>query len=204
MFYFEELKASFYKPEKCAKAFPTCSKGYDQLSHGMLQILKAEKSMEKFREDLSLLREVARKLMQETRADVICWIQHFKGKLLRLGDICSRIADVIKCTASDPNYMSFFVSNEIDVDQIKRNSEKIWPGLSEYSSIIETFYRSLDNEHLQWNEMCDIANENIKRMDAIGKKSFLTIPCVVQLTSLSHLHNDFVMNLDQVKLHLNL
>jgi hypothetical protein len=36
MFRFEELKESFYCPEKCAKAFFSCQKGYDQVNAVLL------------------------------------------------------------------------------------------------------------------------------------------------------------------------
>lgn len=164
----------------------------------MLQLLKAEKFTEKFREEVTDLKGIVTKLTQESRKEIHCWISHLKAKLLISGDICSRIIDVIKCSASDPNYTSFFVNGEIDSDQIKRNSEKIWPGLSEYSSIIEAFYRSLENDFIRPDDLVQIATDHITRMDNAGRKSFLTNPCLVELTSLSGLHFQFQANLSQV------
>jgi hypothetical protein len=200
MFHFEELKASFYKPEKCAKAFPTCSRGYDQLSHGMLQLLKSEKCKEKFWEEVTALKDIVTKLTQESSKEVRCWTSHLRAKLLKSSDVCSRVIDIIKCSASDPNYTSFFVKGEIDQDEIKRNSEKIWPGLSEYSFIIEAFYGSLENDSLSPDELLDIATHHVSRMDEVGRKSFLTNPGLVDLTSLSELHSEFLSNISQVRL----
>jgi hypothetical protein len=95
MFRYEELKESFYCPEKCVKGFASCQKGYDQLTHGMLQVIKLQRSLVQTKENMAEIKSVAKNFATSWKHQLKNWTMHCDASLKKLNDFCDRISSIL-------------------------------------------------------------------------------------------------------------
>ena len=162
MFKFEELKESFYCPDKCAKAFPACQKGYDQLSHGMLQILKHQRTVVKAKEELKEVRKVVKNLRSvETNLKKL-WSDHLVQILKRLAQFCERMTSILSNVSGSECHRMFEIN--FDVAGLKTEAEKVSCVLVEYAKSVEILKSILRNDSKAVEGQEDIVNENVVKL----------------------------------------
>ena len=95
MFRYEELKESFYSPDKCVKGFVSCQKGYDQLTHGMLQVIKLQRSIVQTKENVAEIKSVAKNFATSSKRQLTSCTLHFEGRLKKLAEFCERMSSIL-------------------------------------------------------------------------------------------------------------
>ena len=168
MFRFEELKESFYCPDKCAKAFPSCQKGYDQLSHGLLQTLKLQRSVVKAKEALEEIKTVARKIGTTEAKREKLWSDHLVRSLRKLSEFLSRSISTLAVVAEAENGTFEFGT---DLAELKKESEKAGGLLADYAKCVDTLKMISSNESAAQVEEKDLmVRENVDKMTTIFEK----------------------------------
>ena len=189
MYKFEELKESFYCPEKCAKAFPSCQKGYDQLSHGLLQVLKMARSVVRAKEDLDEMKSVVKKIGSVDENRKICWSENLIRSLKKLSEFVSRSTSILAKVSETDDGRMFEIS--CDVASLKKESEKASSVLADYSKSVEVLAAVASGDS---TEAEDLMRENVEKLRKSFEKLSADHPTFTSgiLLQLESLHSEVV------------
>jgi len=201
MFRFEELKESFYCPEKCAKAFPSCQKGYDQLGHGMLQIIKLQRSVVRTKEDLDGIKKIVSNFGSVRREQVKLWSLHLNSNLKKLSEWCERMSSTL-CNVTEPdNRMYNNFENNFDLAALKKEAGKVRVILMEYAKSVDVLKMALTNETNLFDSQAEIVRENVGKIEKSFKELAAGHPEMMSgiLLQLVSLHSSIISKIGQMQ-----